>query len=76
MPRWKWRGKVPEARVLCDLLLMIDEDVPYLTVYCWTNRQKVEVDKWASAVHFRASDNNVRVPVRPKVLGSRRRLTR
>ena len=58
---------------------MIADDLQYLlavvglaprleTVTAWSQEQRLEAEKWAVAVHLRASDNVVHVPQRPAFL--------
>ncbi|MCC7208346.1 MAG: hypothetical protein IT323_13645 [Anaerolineae bacterium] len=55
--------------VVHDLLLLVDVYIPCDVIARWTNRQFDRAEKWASKMYLRASDNNVRVPSRPRFIG-------
>jgi hypothetical protein len=54
--------------VLRNLLLLVGVTVSEDQVDSWTLEERAEVERWASAVHLDASDNEVQVPPRPAVL--------
>lgn len=51
-----------------DFLSLVCCDVPKRVIRKWTPQQVELAEKWAGAVHLRASDNIVRVPPMPKFL--------
>lgn len=55
--------------VVHDLLLLVDVYIPADVIARWTNRQYLRAEEWAGKAHLRASDNNVRVPSRPRFIG-------
>lgn len=60
--------KQSAAHVTRDLLLLVNLKVPLVVIRGWNGWEREAVDKWASAVIARASDNNNRVPARPRCL--------
>lgn len=54
--------------VLRDLLLLIDEEVPFRWLKQRTLAERIALERWAAKMHARASDHPVRVPPRPKCL--------
>lgn len=57
-----------EIQGTVDILNLVDEPVTAFMVKSWTGEQVEEAEEWASKVYSRASDNNVKVPPRPKFL--------
>lgn len=57
--------------VLRDLLLLVGVTVHEDTVHGWTLAERAEAERWASATHLAASDNDVDVPPRPLFLQCR-----
>lgn len=55
-------------RSLRDLLSLVGVDVDHNAISRWTVEQMCEANKWATKSYLKASDNNVRVPKRPKFL--------
>lgn len=51
--------------VLRDLLSLVERNTTIDTLLKWNAEQRSKAEKWAVAVHFKASDNNVRVPREP-----------
>lgn len=51
--------------VTSSLLLLVGIDAPVRLVATWTDDHVRDAEKWAGAVHLKASDNIVRVPPRP-----------
>lgn len=45
--------------LVCDRLVMLS------VIERWTDEQCRQAEEWAAAVHFRASDNAVKVPQMP-----------
>lgn len=64
---------IPDAEVLVDVLGLIDETIPLEIVASWSESERDEVFKWASAIYLRASDNHVRIPKTPSVIDAHRR---
>ena len=51
------------------LMLVLDRIPSQKLIASWTPKQREAAEKWAAAVHFKASDNDdVRVPPTPKFL--------
>jgi hypothetical protein len=61
-----------DPEVLFDLLTLVWNEFPVsvalVTVEGWSERTRREVAEWVSAVHLCASDNDVDIPPRPRVL--------
>lgn len=58
--------------VLGDLLLLVDVGPPLADIEAWTDEQRDQAMRWASATHLSASDNDdVEVPPRPEFLVSK-----
>jgi len=51
-----------------DVLMLIDYNVPFSVIMGWSENTKQKVFNYAISVHLRASDNNNRVPKKPKAL--------
>lgn len=67
--------KPASTSVLRDMLLLVDRPASIGQLMRWTPNQRASAEKWAAAVHLRASDNIVRVPPEPscvKLLGRKR----
>jgi hypothetical protein len=56
------------VRVTRDLLMLVGLEVPLTHILRWTAKQREQAEEWASKSHLRASDNIVRVPVKPAFL--------
>lgn len=57
-----------QIEIIQDTLLLINLKVTKKAIKSWTQKQKDEVIKYCSSVHFRASDNHVKVCKKPSVL--------
>lgn len=61
-------------RLVADMLSLVHDEVPggmvfsLVSINDWTPAMRVNVVKWAGAVHMRASDNDVEIPPAPSVL--------
>lgn len=60
-------------QTLVDLLGLVCVTVTEETVCGWTEEQRRQAERWASATHLSASDNDVVVPNRPGFLGGESR---
>lgn len=61
MKKWKRDDQATQ-----DLIeLVSDKQAPLNVIVTWTDEQCQQAEAWASARHFRASDNNNRVPPIP-----------
>lgn len=56
-----------DTELTIDILgLVVDCEIPYETVACWTREQKMEAEKWAAEQHAIASDNDIPEPLMAK----------
>ena len=55
----------PTAEQVHYILMLVDCDLDMKTILEWTPKQLAEAEKWAKKSYLKASDSNVRVPVRP-----------
>lgn len=55
-----------DNRIIRDILLIASCRVTLKEIESWSPERKEKIVKWAAACHLRASDNNVRVPKRPR----------
>jgi hypothetical protein len=60
--------KPAKPQVLSDILLLVGVQVPPEQVARWSDGQRLDAERWASAVHLDASDNTVKVPPKPEFL--------
>lgn len=51
-----------------DLLLLIGYDVPLKVLKSWSKERLLTLEKYAGAVHLRASDNPVKIPPLPSCI--------
>ncbi len=58
--------KPASTLVLIDLLALASRRATVVDLVRWSARQRDAAEKWAIAVHLRASDNIVRVPKIPR----------
>lgn len=81
-PGWRGRGGTvheqfadgKSIQALVTLLRLVVHEGPLITrtdIKNWSARERDEVARWASMVHLAASDNDVTVPPKPKVLTER-----
>lgn len=66
MRKLRPRGKLT-LNLLADVLTLIGESLPG-DAHEWTMRQRLQVYNWALRQHFKAADNLIAVPARPKVM--------
>jgi len=59
---------VRDPHMTQDILLLVCIKVPLAHIRRWTPKQIEAAEKWAGAMHFRASDNIIRVPPKPTFL--------
>lgn len=57
-----------DDEVLSDILGLVSIEVTPAVVSTWSDEQCQQAERWAGAVHLRASDNVVRVPPKPDFL--------
>lgn len=55
-----------DDHIVQDVLALVDCKVTLKEIRSWSKTKREKVVKWAGACHFRASDNNNRVPPKPR----------
>lgn len=53
-------------KITQDILILASYKVTLKEIRSWSPERRERIEKWAAAVHLRASDNIVRVPPRPR----------
>jgi hypothetical protein len=54
-----------ELRSIRDILLLVGVKVPLVVMNDWSGWELDAAADWASATHFRASDNLIKIPPMP-----------
>lgn len=55
-----------DAKTVQDMLTLVSCRVTLKEIKSWSPERRERIEKWVSACHLRASDNNVRIPKRPR----------
>lgn len=59
-------AKRTDDHVLQDILALVDCRVTLKEIRSWSPGRKAKIEAWASKSYLRASDNNCRVPDKPR----------